>query len=75
MAGLQAGCVVEYGRCDEAATGSVVVGSEEAVGGTQPVPGIVHSPAESEQLSIWPFGERQSLAWELSQVPTKTAMV
>lgn len=47
--------------------GAVVVGV--VVGVTQGVPGTCHRPAESEHLSTWPFGERQSLACELSQVP------
>lgn len=33
------------------------------------LPGTSHWPAESEQSSTWPFGERQSLFWKLSHVP------
>lgn len=47
-----------------------VVG-DGVVGITHGVPGTSHWPAESEQLSTWPFGERQSLFCELSQVPGK----
>lgn len=62
MSGLQGGSVVEEGE--------IVVVS--GVGGvTQGVPGTYQSPAVSEQLSTWPFGERQSLFWLLSQVPGK----
>lgn len=68
MAGLQAGFVV-YASV-------VVVGTVVVTGGlvgvvAQGVPGTSHWLAESEQLSTWPFGERQSLDWELSQVPGK----
>lgn len=49
--------------------GAVVVGG--VVGVTQGVPGTCHLSAESEQLSTWPLGERQSLFLELSQVPGK----
>lgn len=31
--------------------------------------GTSHWPADSEQSSTWPFGERQSLFLELSHVP------
>lgn len=62
MSGLQVGS-------GEVGVGDGVVG--RSVGGTQGVPGTSHWPAESEQLSTWPFGERQSLVWELSQVPGK----
>lgn len=65
MAGLQIGCVVEYGGFEVVEGGVVVVGL------TQGVPGTCHWLAESEQLSTWPFGERQSLVWKLSQVPGK----
>lgn len=67
MAGLQPGCVVEYGGFEVVLGAVVVVGGVVVV--TQGVPGTCHWPAESEQLSNWPFGERQSLVWELSQVP------
>lgn len=70
MAGLQVGCVVGFGCCDEDVSGCAVAVTEGRLGETQLVPGRVQSPADSEQLSIWPFGERQSLACELSQVPT-----
>lgn len=53
--------------------GEVVLGGAVVIGGvvgvTQGVPGTCHWPAESEQLSTCPFGERQSLVCELSQVP------
>lgn len=65
MAGLQAGFVVECVGFEVV----IVVGG--VVGLTQGVPGTCHWPAESEQLSTWPFGERQSLVWELSQVPRR----
>lgn len=65
MAGLHTGCVVF-----EVAPGVIVVDGE-VVGMTQGVSGTCHCPAESEQLSTCPFGERQSLVWELSQVPGK----
>lgn len=42
------------------------------VGGTiltHGLPETSHWPAELEQSSTWPFGERQSLFWELSHVP------
>lgn len=67
MAGLHTGCVVEYGSFEVVPGGVVVVGG--VVGVTQGVSGTCHCPAESEQLSTWPLGERQSLVWELSQVP------
>lgn len=53
--------------------GDVVGGAVKGgvVGVTHGVPGTTQSPAESEQLSNWPFGERQSLGLELSQVPGK----
>lgn len=47
----------------------VVLGVGGVVGITQGVCGTCHSPAVSEQLPTWPFGERHSLLWELSQVP------
>ena len=52
---------------------TVVVGTVVGgvVGMTQGVPGTSQWAAESEQLSTWPFGERQSLFWELSQVPRR----
>jgi len=62
MAGLQGDGVVEGG-------GFEVVVAEGVVGVTQGRPGTFHWPAESEQLSTWPFGERQSLSGLLSQVP------
>lgn len=65
MAGLHTGCVV----FEVVPGATVVVGG--VVGVTQGVSGTCHCPAESEQLSTWPFGERQSLVWELSQVPGK----
>ncbi len=67
MADSHPGCVVEYGGFEVVLGAVVVVGG--VVGVTQGVPGTCHWPAESEQLSTWPFGERQSLVWELSQVP------
>lgn len=69
MAGLHMGCVVEYGGFEVVPGAVVVVG--EVVGVTQGVSGTCHCPADSEQLSTWPLGERQSLVWELSQVPGK----
>lgn len=65
IAGLQGGCVVVAGFV--VVVGFVVV--DGVVGITHGVPGTSHWPAESEQLSTWPFGERQSLFCELSQVP------
>lgn len=68
MAGLQTCPVVEDDGLEVVlAVAVVVVGG--VVVGTQGVPGTCHWPADSEQLSTWPFGERQSLVWELSQVP------
>lgn len=70
MAGSHTGAVV-------VTTGVVVVtpGPKVVVGGVglgaQGVPGTCHWPAESLQFSTWPLGVRQSLAWELSQVPGK----
>lgn len=64
MAGLQGGCVV-----GDLVVVAVVVVDGGLVVVTQVVPGTSHWPAESEQLSTWPLGERQSLVWELSQVP------
>lgn len=64
MVGLQVGCVVG----DPVVVVAAVVVSVGLVV-TQVVPGTCHWPAESEQLSTWPLGERQSLVWELSQVP------
>lgn len=49
--------------------GSTEVTGGIKVGGRQGAPETSHLSAESEQLSTWPFGERQSLFWELSQVP------
>lgn len=54
--------------------GFVVLRSPAVVGGgvvvgTQGVSGTCHWPAESEHFSTWPLGARQSLVWELSQVP------
>lgn len=46
-------------------TGAVV----GVTGLTHGLPGTSHWPAESEQSSTWPFGERQSLFCELSHVP------
>lgn len=69
MAGLQGGCVVENGGFEVVL--DAVVGVGEVVGVTQGVPGTCQLPAESEQLSTWPLGERQSLFWELSHVPGK----
>ena len=76
MEGLQMGSVGEVG---DLVVGlevglevvAAVVKAGGTVGLTQVVPGTFHWSAESEQLSTWPFGERQSLAWELSQVPVK----
>lgn len=68
MAGLQMVCVVEIGDLDEV-VGAVDTGAGGVVGVAQGVPGTSHWPAESKQLSTWPLGKRQSLAWELSQVP------
>lgn len=70
MADLQIGCVVD-GFVVVLGAAVVVLGVGGVVGVTQGVPGTCHWPAESEQLSTWPFGERQSLLWELSQVPRK----
>lgn len=64
MAGLQVGCVV--GDLVVAVAAVVV---SVGLGVTQVSPWTCHWPAESEQLSTWPLGERQSLVWELSQVP------
>lgn len=69
MAGLQMGFVVEYGGFEVFLVALVVV--DGVVGVTQGTPGTYHWPADSEQLSTWPFGERQSLDLELSQVPGK----
>lgn len=66
MTGLHGVCVVVV-DFEVVPVATVVVG--DVVGGTQGVPGTCHLPAESEQLSTWPFGERQSLGLELSQVP------
>lgn len=46
-------------------TGVVVGGT----GLTHGLPETSHWSAELEQSSTWPFGERQSLFWELSHVP------
>lgn len=54
MAGLQTGCVVEYGGF-EVVPGAVVA-TGGVVGVTQGVPGTSHWPAESEQFATWPFG-------------------
>lgn len=59
--------VVEYGGFEVVLGAVVVVGG--VVGVTQGIPGTCHPTAEAEQLSSWPFGKRQSLLWELSQVP------
>lgn len=66
IAGVQGGSVVGVGLVPGA---GVVIGGDGVEGVTQEVPGTCHWPAESEQLSTWPFGERQSLFGELSQVP------
>lgn len=50
--------------CDVVNGGFVVdVGAVVVVGLIQGELGSDHWPAESEQLSIWPLGERQSLGW------------
>jgi len=60
----------------EGGDSGVVLGAVVTTGGVdgvaQSVSGTCHWPADSEQLSTWPFGDRQSLALELSQVPDKT---
>lgn len=66
MSCLQTGGGVIF---DEVVSTEVTGGIEVGVG--QDALESFHVSADSEQLSTWPFGERQSLFWELSQVPGK----
>lgn len=67
MSCLQMGGVVYVGEVGI----TEVIGGGGKVGVWQGIPETSHLSAESEQLSTWPFGERQSFIWELSQVPGK----
>lgn len=64
-------CLQGVGVVDIDEVGSTEVRGGITVGRRQGTPETSHLSAESEQLSTWPFGERQSLFWELSQVPGK----
>ena len=71
MAGLQTDWVVDCGGVEAVWGVIVVVIVGGVVGVTQGISGTRHWPADSVHFSTWPLGERQSLFWELSQVPGK----